>query len=199
MPSIYDLKPRFQALLRPLVRKLAQAGVTANQVTVAALLLSAVGGALVALEPTSSWPLALMPVILLARMALNAIDGMLAREFDQQSRQGAILNELGDVLSDLLLYLPLARIPELQIWPVVIFAITALLVEFAGVIALQVGSPRRFEGPMGKSDRAFWIGLLTTLLACRLLGSGLANGILWALIFLSILTVMRRIRRALAC
>jgi CDP-diacylglycerol--glycerol-3-phosphate 3-phosphatidyltransferase len=33
-------------------------------------------------------------------MALNAIDGMLAREHDMQSPLGAMLNELGDVLSD---------------------------------------------------------------------------------------------------
>ena len=37
MPSVYDIKPRFQALLRPLVRRLAAAGTTANQVTVAAM------------------------------------------------------------------------------------------------------------------------------------------------------------------
>ena len=40
MPSIYQLKPRFQALLRPLVKHLFARGVTANQVTAAALLMS---------------------------------------------------------------------------------------------------------------------------------------------------------------
>ena len=34
--SIYALKPKFQNLLRPLVRRLYQKGVTANQVTLAA-------------------------------------------------------------------------------------------------------------------------------------------------------------------
>ena len=38
--TIYDLKPKFQALLRPTVRTLYDAGVTANQVTVAACALS---------------------------------------------------------------------------------------------------------------------------------------------------------------
>ena len=33
--TIYALKPRFQNLLRPIVRRLAEAGATANQVTVA--------------------------------------------------------------------------------------------------------------------------------------------------------------------
>jgi len=41
-------------------------------------------------------------------MALNAIDGMLAREFGQKSRLGACLNELCDVVSDATLYLPFA-------------------------------------------------------------------------------------------
>lgn len=45
MASIYDIKPAFQNLLRPITRSLARAGVTANQVTVAAALLSAAVGA----------------------------------------------------------------------------------------------------------------------------------------------------------
>ena len=40
MPTIYQLKPAFQNLLRPIVRRLAAAGVTANQVTLAAFVLS---------------------------------------------------------------------------------------------------------------------------------------------------------------
>ena len=40
MPSVYDLKPKFQGLLRPVTNGLASMGVTANQVTIAALLLS---------------------------------------------------------------------------------------------------------------------------------------------------------------
>lgn len=40
----------------------------------------------------------LLPLWMLLRMALNAVDGMLAREFGQQSRLGAYLNELCDVM-----------------------------------------------------------------------------------------------------
>ena len=42
MISIYQLKPRFQALLRPIARSCAIAGITANMVTVAAMLVSQV-------------------------------------------------------------------------------------------------------------------------------------------------------------
>ena len=46
MPSIYQLKPRFQALLRPTVQRLYDCGVTANQVTVAAGIVSLLLGLL---------------------------------------------------------------------------------------------------------------------------------------------------------
>ena len=80
--TIYDLKPAFQNLLRPISNTLANAGATANQVTLAAMLLSIIVGALFALYPTERWAALLIPVWLFLRMALNAIDGMLAREHD---------------------------------------------------------------------------------------------------------------------
>ena len=98
--TLYDLKPRFQALLRPLVRVLYAAGVTANQVTVFACLVSITVGALLCWQAERTLWFLLLPVWLFLRMALNAIDSMLAREFDQRSNLGAFLNELTDVIAD---------------------------------------------------------------------------------------------------
>ena len=98
--TLYALKPRFQALLRPLAAALARAGVTANQLTVAAAAISVAVGVLVALALPSTAMFLLIPPWLVVRMALNALDGMLAREHAQQTRLGAYLNELGDVVSD---------------------------------------------------------------------------------------------------
>jgi CDP-diacylglycerol--glycerol-3-phosphate 3-phosphatidyltransferase len=137
-------------------------------------------------------------VILFLRMGLNAVDGMLAREFGQQSRLGAVLNELGDVFSDAVLYLPLALAPAIAPWSMVIFVLSAVMVEFTGVVAVQVGSVRRYEGPMGKSDRAFWIGLLSTLLALDGLDEKWATIYVAGLVALSVPTVINRARRALA-
>ena len=129
MPSIYDLKPAFQGLLRPLCRGIARAGITANQVTVTALLGSVAVGALIVWEPDARWPLIVVGPFLLVRMALNAIDGMLAREHDQQSRLGAILNELGDVVSDAALYLPLALTPFFPPLPIVVIVVLSIISE----------------------------------------------------------------------
>lgn len=198
MASIYDIKPAFQNLLRPLTRALATAGVTANQVTLAAAVLSGGVGAVISLYPMARWPLLILPGFLLVRMALNAIDGMLAREHNMKSRLGAVLNEIGDVVADTALYLPLALVPGFSAGLVVVIAILAIITEMTGVVAIQIGATRRYDGPMGKSDRAFVFGLLALLL-----GLGVPVGT-WLLIVqivliaLLALTVINRARRALA-
>lgn len=164
MPTIYDFKPRFQAFLRPFVGKLASRGVTANQVTLAALALSFLSGLLIAVGGRWRWPFLLVPCTLFVRMALNAMDGMLAREHDMQTPLGSILNELGDVLSDTALYLPFALIPGIQPGAVVIFVVLSIISEMTGVVSVQIGARRCYNGPMGKSDRACLFGLIGLLL-----------------------------------
>ena len=199
MPTIYDLKPKFQNLLRPMCRALAKAGITANQVTIHAAVISALGGLAILLYPTARWPLLALPVVLFVRMALNAIDGMFAREHNMKSSLGAILNELGDVLADAALYLPLALVPGVPGALVVTLVVIAIVTEMAGVVAIQVGASRRYDGPFGKSDRAFLFGLLALLL-----GGGVPTGhghwvalLLWLCIILGLLTIWNRSRNAL--
>jgi CDP-diacylglycerol---glycerol-3-phosphate 3-phosphatidyltransferase len=198
MPSIYQLKPRFQDLLRPLVRRLYALGVTANQVTVAALLLSLVVAAIVAAQAEHLWFFLLIPLWMLLRMALNAVDGMLAREFSQQSRLGAYLNELCDVAADSALYLPIALVAG--VWPmaVVLVVVLALISEYAGVLGPMIGASRRYDGPMGKSDRAFAFGVLATGIACGLLPPAWINGLLLIIATLSLCTLVNRVRNGLA-
>lgn len=197
MASIYQLKPAFQGLLRPLVRALARMGATANQVTLAAIALAfVVGAALLACE--SRAVLLLLPLALFVRMALNAIDGMLAREHGQMSKLGAILNELGDVVADAAMYLPLALRPEFPPVSVVVLVLLAVMVEMTGVIGVQVGASRRYDGPFGKSDRAFAFGALGLALGLGAPGGDWLAVLLWLLVALSAFTILNRARRALA-
>ena len=197
MLSIYQLKPRFQNLLRPLVRRLHALGITANQVTVAALVLSLLVAGSVALWAEQAWLFALIPLWMLARMALNAIDGMLAREFGQQSRLGAYLNELCDVVADSVLYLPFALLPGVSAMAVVLVVLLALFSEYAGVLGPMVGASRRYDGPMGKSDRAFAFGVLATGVACGWLPASWVNGALLLIAALALYTLVNRVRQGL--
>jgi CDP-diacylglycerol--glycerol-3-phosphate 3-phosphatidyltransferase len=196
--SIYDLKPKFQGLLRPLVTALAKGGVTANQVTLLACLLSILTGTLLYCWPTARWALLLVPAVLFSRMALNAVDGMLAREHGQKSRLGAVLNELTDVISDAALYLPFAVVPGLDPRLVIIAVILAIIGELTGVVAIQIGAERRYDGPMGKSDRAFMFGLIALLLGLGKEPGWWLTVFQYLIVILGVVTIINRSRRALA-
>ena len=198
MATIYDLKPKFQACLRPLAAWLVGAGVSANAVTITALLLSVAQGLWLVLQPGAVLPLLILPVTLLLRMALNAIDGIMAKEHGQASVPGALLNELSDVIADAALYLPFALIAGLNPALVVLVVVAGVIGEMAGALGPMVNARRRYDGPLGKSDRAFAFGLLAVLL-----GVGVTPG-LWTSIYLGILfvlsvvTVINRARRVAA-
>lgn len=198
MPSIYQLKPRFQNLLRPGVQRLYARGVTANQVTLAAAAVSVLFGALLAWLPQHTWLFALIPLWMLLRMALNAVDGMLAREFGQQSKLGAYLNELSDVVADSALYLPFALLAGVSPTLVVLVVVLAVISEYAGVLGPMVGASRRYDGPMGKSDRAFCFGVLGAGVASGLLPSSWINGLLAVILLLLLATLVNRVRQGLA-
>lgn len=195
--TLYDIKPAFQNLLRPACGALARAGVTANQVTIGALLLSILTGAALAFLHGQRWVLLLVPAALLIRMAMNAIDGMLAREHGMQSPLGGLLNELGDVISDIALYLPFALIAGLSPVAVSATVVLAVLAEMTGVAAVQIGASRRYDGPMGKSDRAFAFGLLAVLLGIGVEPGAWANAGLWLVAVLSATTLVNRARAAI--
>lgn len=179
------------------MRALARAGITPNTVTLVAVTGSIAAGAAVSFAKEKPALLLLLPAWLFARMALNAIDGMMARELSMATHLGAVLNELGDAVSDLGLYLPLAFIDERARWSVVAFSIGAVLTEFCGVLGRALGASRRYDGPMGKSDRAFMVGALglVTFLLPRALD-------FWVWIFsaaalLTALTCLNRLKKAI--
>lgn len=199
--SLHALKPRFQALLRPTAHTLYRLGLSANQVTVVACGVSLLIGCVLSVAVANGelrW-LLVLPPWLLARMALNAMDGMLAREFGQVSPLGGYLNELSDLLADAVLYLPFALLAApgsaLLTGALIVLANVA---EMAGALAMANRAERRNDGPMGKSDRALALGTLALLL-----GGGVAPG-LWSsaalmlIVLLLLPTIATRVRRGLA-
>jgi phosphomethylpyrimidine kinase len=195
--SIYELKPKFQNLLRPLVGRLYGAGVTANQVTLSACAVSILLGALLIKFADISTLFFLLPIWMFLRMALNAIDGMLAREFNQKTPLGGYLNEVTDIISDTALYLPFAFVVPFG-WNVISLVIfLAFMSEFLGVLGQVHGSGRRYDGPMGKSDRAFVFGLIGTIYAVFGQLPAWFGWALYAVAFLLALTCINRVRMGL--
>ncbi len=174
--TLYDIKPKFQALLRPLVKVLERNGVSANQVTILAALGSVLLGCVLIIYSEIHTLFLILPIWMFLRMALNAIDGMLAREFNQKSKLGAYLNELSDVVADAALFLPFALISPFTPLAVVIVIFLSTLSEFAGLQGETIGASRRYDGPLGKSDRALVFGTLGLWLG---LGGVMPSWLFW--------------------
>ena len=192
--SVYQLKSQFQDQLRPVSNELVRLGVTANQVTVSAIVLSAGTAYLIATSEQYQkkqkvwW---ILPLSLFARMALNALDGMMAREHGQSSRIGAVLNEVGDIISDSLFIASLS--PALHALfsealtidiadfnykhPNSAYSLSSphshlylinglsILTELIAILSNTLTSQRANHGPLGKSDRALELGVIGALVA----------------------------------
>lgn len=168
MISMYEIKPKFQQLLMPIVDWMRKIGMTPNQVTILALLLSIITGIILSIFHDNKWIFILMPIVMFVRMALNAIDGVMAKKYQMKSHLGLLLNELGDVISDLFLFIPLVFIAEDYGIGIMLFISLSIISEMAGVTVQVIGSSRRYDGPMGKSDRAFIVGFISFLIFVHL-------------------------------
>lgn len=163
MISVYNIKPKFQELLIPILTFLHKQGVSANKITISSVILSFFIGLFFWFADVNNLFFLLLPLGLFVRMALNALDGMMARIYNQQSKKGELLNELGDVVSDLFIFFPLLKFEFEIIYLISLFLCLSIINEFAGILGKVISNERRYEGPMGKSDRALIIGIYGVL------------------------------------
>jgi len=112
------------------------------------------------------WLLAFVPIFLVFRMMMNALDGMLAREYGTGSVAGEVVNEGMDIIGDNICYGSLLFVPGIAKGPLVLFMLLSWAAEFWGV--LGKGMPegiRRHETFLGgKPDRAVWMGVFALIL-----------------------------------
>lgn len=196
MRKSIDTKPIIQKFLRPATRHLAAAGITANQVTVTTILLSLAGGGIVLALPGEDWPILLIPVVLILRVAFNHIDGMLACEHNMKTPLGAVLNELADVISDAALYLPLALVPGVAAVLLVPAVVLGILAEITGVMATLIGADRREDGPMSKKPRGLVIGGSALAIGLGVPPGPWLHSLLLIMLPLQVMTIVNRLNRA---
>ena len=163
MISIYKIKPKFQQLLRPILKLLRKIEVTPNSITIFSILFSFLLSYFFWNAANNNSFYLIVALGLIFRMILNALDGMMALTYHLQSKLGEVLNEVGDVISDAAIYFPLILLSNLRIELSVLFIVLSLVNEFCGILSKVISGKRRYDGPMGKSDRAFFIGVLCLL------------------------------------
>lgn len=197
MISTYRLKTSFQNLLRPISRALLASKITPNAVTSFTVVLSVAYAVALARFHAESLFFLTVPPFLFVRMALNAIDGMMAREAKLESPQGVFLNELGDIVCDLALFFAFCATESVRLESMVVFSVLAMLSEMAGLVGVQIGVRRGYEGPMGKSDRAVLASILAIVYFAGIRDIKVYDGILALGSLALVLTIFNRVRSAL--
>jgi CDP-diacylglycerol--glycerol-3-phosphate 3-phosphatidyltransferase len=196
MLDLPDTKPFFERLFLPMARFLGRRGVRPNTLTLTSISISAISGLLGVAYATAAWPFTVIMMAMLARLALNHIDGIIARGQSMKTPLGGLLNEIATPAEDMLLYLPLAARPGMPA-PLTVCAVMAgVLVEVAGLSPAVFGGPRRCDGPMTKFMRGLFFGALTLASALDLAMGPWAAPALALIVCLLAVTLCNRLRRS---
>ncbi|HLZ26351.1 MAG TPA: CDP-alcohol phosphatidyltransferase family protein [Chloroflexota bacterium] len=159
--GLYDMKPAFQHRLAGLADRLTTLGVHPDVLTLAGLVCGLAGGAALAVglllhQPAWLW---CVPPLALARLAFNALDGMVAVRAGVARAWGKVLNEFCDRLADLAFLAPLLLLPGTSTLLVTAALSVTLLVSYLGVLAEAAGATRQYGGVLGKADRMVCLAL----------------------------------------
>ena len=193
--TLYAVKPAFQRTLQPISRFAIDHAISANQLTLAAVVVSLLGGVALAASGLEPWLLLVAVPVVALRLALNALDGMVARTGRTATPAGELLNEVGDRLGDLLLVggLVFAGHADMRLGAITLAVIG--LPGAVGVTARAAGGARRYEGPLSKPDRMAALAgasVLTLLLPV----TPVVNGYFVLLIVGALVTAAIRYRHA---
>lgn len=149
--GIYAIKPAFQRRLISLRDVCIRAGISADALTATALFASIAGGGAIAFSPRVPWVLFAVPALAMGRIALNALDGMVAVATGTARPFGEVLNEFADRFSDTSYFVGLAFVIDSRLAMAAL--VVVLLSSYLGTVAKAAGGRRIYDGVMGKADR----------------------------------------------
>jgi CDP-diacylglycerol--glycerol-3-phosphate 3-phosphatidyltransferase len=157
--GIYQIKPRFQRSLQGVEAFLVRRRVHPDYLTIAALVLSILGGVALYGSRWAGWLLLLIVPVALGRTALNALDGLVARDTGLARPWGEVLNEFCDRLADVALFAGVALAPGSQPSLGAVVVVVMLLSSYLAILSKAAGGRRQYVGVMGKADRMIYLSL----------------------------------------
>jgi CDP-diacylglycerol---glycerol-3-phosphate 3-phosphatidyltransferase len=163
LQSVYSLKPRFRASLRGVERAVIARGINADQVTAAGLACGVGAAMAILLSATSLRWLLCVPPLVLARLACNALDGMIAVDTNHARPIGQVANEFADRIADACI-LAMSMRAGSPLLGIVTLALV-LLTSYLGTVAQAAGGTRQYIGVMGKADRMILLALAAPVAA----------------------------------
>jgi CDP-diacylglycerol--glycerol-3-phosphate 3-phosphatidyltransferase len=173
--DLYATKAAVNARLVPLVDRLAKAGVTPDQVTVAAIPVAVLSGACLLLSTSLPWLLLLVPLLVLLRIVLNLVDGNMARRTGKIHPRGELYNEVGDRIADIAFLAPVAFLPGALPQIVLLGVLMGVMASYVGITARAAGGERIYRGILSKPGR------MALLVTCSLWAflAGPADTLAW--------------------
>jgi CDP-diacylglycerol--glycerol-3-phosphate 3-phosphatidyltransferase len=188
---LIDLKGRKKAapILEPIAAGLAKIGVTPAVVTIVGLAVTVGGAVLIA-----SGYLFLGGLTAAIGVALDALDGPLARKLGTADERGAFLDTMSDRIGEIAVWVGLSVYlrdePRMLVLCIVALAFS-LLVPYVRAKAELAGLEGR-GGWMGRAERMILI--LVGIMVVGL-GAPVMEPLLWVFVVLTGFTVVQRIRR----
>lgn len=166
--NLYASKAAVNARLIPLVDRLASAGVTPDQVTLAAVPVAVIAGACLLASPAVPLLLLAVPLLAVLRIILNLIDGNMARRTGRIHARGELFNEVGDRLADIAFLAPVAFLPGASPQIVLLGVMTGVMASYVGITTKAAGGDRLYGGILSKPGRmallcacAIWAFIVT--------------------------------------
>jgi CDP-diacylglycerol--glycerol-3-phosphate 3-phosphatidyltransferase len=189
--GIYAVKPLFQSCLKGVERQLIKLSVSADAITISALV--AAGFCAVACAFSARQPLLLLvcPLVAFIRTALNALDGMVARSTGTACATGEVLNEMCDRLADAFMLGGFAFSGLVDVHLAWSTVVAALLTECVSMAGKAAGGSRDNVGVMGKADRMILLSI-ASLLALAFPHANVLNYAYSFCLILCLVTVVQR-------
>ncbi len=193
MLPIHDKKP-FYSLLSPIAGLLGGIGVSSILIRLLSTILVIAVAVTILVWPQYHWPLLLVPLVLFVRMLLNVIAGMLARESGNGRQLGALFEELWDLVTEIILYLPFATVTGVSLMPVFIVICLGIISEVIRIVAIPIAYERHYDLPMRKGSMALVFGTLGLLLGLDVVSRYWLDILLWTVSGLLVVTMLNRVR-----
>ena len=177
-------------MLSPLALLLYRHGVSANQLSVISLVSAIVAGAAFYGQVL---PLAI--VALACNALFDALDGCLARSSNSESRQGDLIDHVGDRYSDIFIFggITLGGYVAWQIGLVAILGV--IMTSYLGTQAQALGVGRNYRGLLGRADRlvlVFFVALLNLIFPANIIWFPLLG---WMMVFVAIVSNITALQR----
>lgn len=155
------LKTRELELAKKVARWLSSKTITPNQISVFSLFFAAMAGICLLTFPTAigadRWVLPLFSAVFIqCRLLSNLLDGMVAVEGGKQTRSGELFNDIPDRFADAIILVAAGYAITLVSWGGALgwcVALLAVMTAYIRTLAVSVGAPMNFQGPMAKPHR----------------------------------------------